>query len=162
MIIRTFVVAASILTLPSHLLAQEERPPVSHTLSTLPEPPVADRRPHSFTMHGITVEDPYHWLRDQGYPEIDDDDVLAYLNEENAYFEAIMAPNQQLIDTLYDEMRGRLPENDAIMRGRNTGFGTAARLPVATTSFCLMKMCLPRAMSSFGSVRSPSARTETS
>lgn len=95
-------------------IAQEESPSVSETATvTLPEPPVADRRPHSFTMHGITVEDPYHWMRDQGYPEIDDEDVLAYLNAENDYFQSVMAPHAELVETLYNEMRGRLPENDA-------------------------------------------------
>lgn len=96
------------------VLAQDESPPVSDTAApALPEPPVVDRRPHSFTMHGITVEDPYRWMKDQGHPEIDDEDVLACLTEENTYFEAVMAPHQALIDTLYAEMRGRLPENDS-------------------------------------------------
>ncbi|MGP1282543.1 MAG: S9 family peptidase [Parasphingopyxis sp.] len=113
---RSLIAAVSLLALatPVPVLAQEESPSVPETAATtLPEPPVADRRPHSFTMHGITVEDPYHWMKDQGYPEIDDADVLAYLNAENAYFEAVMAPHQALIDTLYTEMRGRIPENDA-------------------------------------------------
>ena len=43
------------------------------------KPPVADRRPHSYSHHGVTIEDPYHWLKDQGYPQVDDPDVLAYL-----------------------------------------------------------------------------------
>ncbi len=30
--------------------------------------------PHSFTRHGITIEDPYAWLRDPGYPEVKDSD----------------------------------------------------------------------------------------
>ncbi|QLC25984.1 S9 family peptidase [Parasphingopyxis algicola] len=113
---RSLIAAASLIALatPAPALAQEESPSVLETASTtLPEPPVADRRPHSFTMHGITVEDPYHWMKDQGYPEIDDADVLEYLNQENTYFEAVMEPHQALIDTLYTEMRGRIPENDA-------------------------------------------------
>ena len=39
-------------------------------------PPIAERRPHSFTRHGITVDDPWAWLRDPGYPEVEDKDVL--------------------------------------------------------------------------------------
>jgi oligopeptidase B len=46
-------------------------------------PPSAARRPHSFTRHGITVEDSWAWLRDPGYPDVKDKDVLAYLDEEN-------------------------------------------------------------------------------
>ena len=37
-----------------------------------PIPPVAEQRPHSFTHHGITIEDPWHWLRDPNYPKVDD------------------------------------------------------------------------------------------
>ena len=39
-------------------------------------PPVAKRVPHSFTLHGVTIEDPYAWLRDPGYPDVKDADVL--------------------------------------------------------------------------------------
>ena len=73
------------------------------------QPPVAGERPHSYTHHGITVEDPWHWLEDEDYPEVDDEDVIAYLEAENEYFDAVMAPNQDLIDTIYGEIEGRQP-----------------------------------------------------
>ncbi|MBW6527347.1 S9 family peptidase [Sphingomonas sp. RHCKR7] len=79
---------------------------------TLP-PPVAATRPHSFTRHGVTVEDPYAWLKDPGYPEVTDPDVLAYLAAENAYFEAQMAPHQALVDRLYEEMKARIKEDES-------------------------------------------------
>ncbi|API59095.1 S9 family peptidase [Tardibacter chloracetimidivorans] len=82
-------------------------------MSTLPPPPLAERRPHSFTHHGITVSDDYAWLRDPGYPKVEDADVLSYLKAENAYFEAAMAPHRALIDTLFAEMRGRQKEDDS-------------------------------------------------
>ena len=72
-------------------------------------PPVAGERPHSYTHHGITVEDPWHWLEDEDYPTVDDEDVIAYLEAENAYFDAKMAPYQGLIDTIYSEIEGRQP-----------------------------------------------------
>jgi len=78
-----------------------------------PTPPIAERRPYSFTAHGETVEDPYHWLRDPGYPDVSDPDVLAYLEAENAYFEAVMTPHRPLIETLFQEMKGRIKEDDA-------------------------------------------------
>ena len=34
----------------------------------LPDIPVARRVAHSVTHHGVTIEDPYAWLRDPGYP----------------------------------------------------------------------------------------------
>jgi oligopeptidase B len=76
-------------------------------------PPIAEQRPHSFERHGITVEDPWAWLRDAGYPEVTDPDVLGYLEAENAYFEAVMAPHQPMIDRLFEEMRGRIKEDDS-------------------------------------------------
>jgi oligopeptidase B len=77
------------------------------------QPPIAAKRPHSFTHHGITVEDPYNWLKDPGYPKVDNADVLAYLKAENAYFEAQMAPLAGLTGTLFDELKGRVKQDDA-------------------------------------------------
>ena len=70
-------------------------------------PPVADTRPHSFTHHGITIEDPWHWLRDPNYPTVEDPDVLAYLTAENEYFDAVMSPHKDLTETIYEEIKGR-------------------------------------------------------
>ena len=77
------------------------------------EPPVADRRPHSYSHHGVTIEDPYHWLKDQSYPRVDDPDVLAYLQAENAYFESVMAPRRELVDTLFEEIKARQKPDDS-------------------------------------------------
>jgi oligopeptidase B len=76
-------------------------------------PPVAATRPHSFTAHGETVEDPYAWLKDPNYPEVTDPDVLAYLEAENSYFEAVMAPQAPLVETIYQEMKGRMKEDES-------------------------------------------------
>ena len=51
--------------------------------ASLPTPPKAEQRPYSYERHGVTVEDPWHWLRDPKYPEVEDADVLAYLHAEN-------------------------------------------------------------------------------
>ena len=76
-------------------------------------PPVAAARPHRFTAHGVTVHDPYAWLKDPNYPDVSDPDVLGYLQAENAYFEAQMAPLQPLVDGLYAEMKGRIKEDES-------------------------------------------------
>ena len=81
--------------------------------SSLPVPPIAEQRLHTYTVHGITVEDPYHWLKDQSYPNVDDADVLAYLEAENAYFEAVMAPHKALTDTIFAEIKARQKPDDA-------------------------------------------------
>lgn len=86
----------------------------SATKSVTPaRPPVAEKRPHSFTHHGITVEDPYNWLRDPDYPTIDKDDILAHLKAENAWFEARMADHEPLVEKLFAEMRARIKEDDS-------------------------------------------------
>jgi oligopeptidase B len=79
----------------------------------MPKPPVAKRIPHSTTLHGVTLSDPYHWLKDQGYPEVNDVPVLDYLKQENAYFDAIMAPHKKLTETVFDELKGRVKDDDA-------------------------------------------------
>ncbi|WBY17212.1 S9 family peptidase [Erythrobacteraceae bacterium WH01K] len=87
--------------------------PIQVTDTTSVTPPIAEKRDHSFTRHGITVSDPYHWLKDQSYPTIDDEDVLDYLKAENAYFEAQMAPRQALVDTIFEELKGRVKQDDS-------------------------------------------------
>jgi len=82
-------------------------------MTTEIKPPVADKRPHQSTHHGITLTDDYYWLKDQGYPKVDDADVLAYLKAENAYFEAQIAPYQPLVETIFQEMKGRIKEDDS-------------------------------------------------
>ena len=75
-------------------------------------PPQAAKKPHSVTHHGVTVNDDYAWLRDPGYPEVTDAQVLAHLEAENAWFEARMAPRKKLVDSLFTEMRARIKEAD--------------------------------------------------
>ena len=82
------------------------------TDTTPAAPPVAAKKPHAFTHHGVTIEDPYNWLRDPGYPEVKDAEVLAHLEAENAWFEARMKPLQPTVETLLAEMRGRIKEAD--------------------------------------------------
>lgn len=75
-------------------------------------PPIAPKKPSSFTRHGITVSDDYAWLRDPGYPKVEDAEVLDHLKAENAWFEARMQPHQGTIDALFTEMRARVKEAD--------------------------------------------------
>lgn len=76
------------------------------------QPPVAAKKPHSISHHGVTITDDYAWLRDPGYPEVKDPEILAHLEAENAWFQAHIAPRQPLIDQLFAEMRGRIKEAD--------------------------------------------------
>jgi oligopeptidase B len=87
--------------------------------SKAPIPPVAPRRPHSFTRHGITVSDDYAWLKDDNWQEVLRDpsvlkpDIRAYLEAENAYADAVLGGTVPLQQTLVAEMRGRIKEDDS-------------------------------------------------
>jgi oligopeptidase B len=76
-------------------------------------PPVAEKRPHTYTHHGITIEDPYDWLYDKSYPTVDDEDVLNHVKAENAYFEAMMGAQAPFTEALFTEMRARIKEDDS-------------------------------------------------
>ena len=76
-------------------------------------PPSAPQKPHIHSAHGVSWDDPWHWLRDPKYPAVEDPEVLDYLKAENAYFEAAMAPHQGLVEQLFEEMKGRIKEDDS-------------------------------------------------
>jgi len=78
-----------------------------------PQPPIARRRLHTATDHGVTIEDAYHWLRDSGYPKVADPLVLRYLQAENSYFEAMMAPHERRVEVLFQELKGRQQPDEA-------------------------------------------------
>ena len=79
----------------------------------LPPPPKAEQRPHKYEHHGHEIEDSYAWIRDQGYPNVTDEEVLSYLKAENEYFEAAMKPHQHLVQQLFEEMKGRIKEDES-------------------------------------------------
>lgn len=84
-----------------------------------PTAPIAARRPHSFTTHGITLTDDYAWLKDPNWqevlrdPSVLDPDIRAYLEAENAYTEALLGHTGDLQRKLVAEMRGRIKEDDS-------------------------------------------------
>jgi len=75
-------------------------------------PPVAPKKPHSFTHHGDTVSDPYFWLKDPGYPDVTDEGILDYLKAENDYYESVTKSDKPKIDALFEEIKGRVREDD--------------------------------------------------
>jgi oligopeptidase B len=71
------------------------------------KPPIAPRKRFRQRFHGVTLEDPYHWLRDPAYPAVTDPEILSYLNAENAWFDAFMSPHRPLVDALFEEIKAR-------------------------------------------------------
>jgi oligopeptidase B len=76
-------------------------------------PPRAAQHPIVNERHGVSWPDPYAWLRDPAYPEVQDPEIRAYLEAENAYFAAVMAPEQGLIQELHTELKGRIKDDDS-------------------------------------------------
>ena len=73
----------------------------------LPDPPVAPREAKDVTVHGDERIDDYFWLRHR-----DDPRTLPYLRAENAYADAWFASHAALKETLYQEMFGRIQQDD--------------------------------------------------
>ncbi|MEJ6403242.1 S9 family peptidase [Yoonia sp. 2307UL14-13] len=92
---------------------------MSAIFPALPDAPIADKQPVTATHHGVTLTDDYHWLRADNWqeamrePDKLPDDIKAYLNAENTYYEAAMADTADLQEKLIAEMRGRIKEDDS-------------------------------------------------
>ncbi|GGB50524.1 oligopeptidase B [Roseibium aquae] len=89
-------------------------------MTKTPTPPRADARPLILKTHGLERQDDYAWLRAENWQEVMRegraalfDDIEAYLDAENAYQQAVMAPTEELQETLFAEMRGRIKEDDS-------------------------------------------------
>ncbi len=90
--------------------------------SHLPAPPLAAEKPHKLEKHGDLRVDPYFWLKERENPE-----VIKYLEAENSYFEKAMEPVKELKETLFQEFRSRLKEDDSTVPFRDGDFYYYAR-----------------------------------
>ena len=72
-----------------------------------PTPPIARKKHTETRKHGVLLTDDYAWLRDKENP-----DVTAYLEAENAYADAVMAPLAGLREELYQEMLSHIKQTD--------------------------------------------------
>ncbi|HEY5802266.1 MAG TPA: S9 family peptidase [Lysobacter sp.] len=92
-------------------------PTVAATAAT---PPDATRKPHAVKApHGAQRNDEYYWLRDD---KRKNPEMLAYLNAENAYADALMAPLKPLENTLYEEIVSRIKQDDSSVPYRERDF----------------------------------------
>ena len=82
-------------------------------------PPVARIEPKRVEQLGRVRVDNYAWLKDDNWqavmrdPSVLKPEIRAYLDEENAYRESVMAPTAELQERIYQEMRGRTKEDDS-------------------------------------------------
>lgn len=91
--------------------------PVCALSADRPTPPATPKRPHRVEHLGRVWTDDYAWLRnpnwftDKRSQEVMQPDILAHVQAENAYCEAMLP--HKLRQTLFAEMKGRLPADDA-------------------------------------------------
>jgi oligopeptidase B len=78
---------------------------------TIMKPPVAEKIPKVLKIHGYEIVDNYSWMRDRN--EKKDQKIIDYLNAENAYTDHHMGKHQGFVDSLYDEMLGRIKQDDS-------------------------------------------------
>ena len=75
--------------------------------SDFPTPPVAEVKPDTFVEFSHQRIDNYYWMKDKTDPK-----VIEYLNAENAYTDTVMASTKDLQETIYNEILGRMKEDD--------------------------------------------------
>jgi oligopeptidase B len=85
--------------------------------STALKPPVARREPVEHILHGDRRVDHYAWLRHKENRE-----VIAYLEAENAYTDAVLKATEPLQERLYQEMLGRILQTDLSVPYRLRGY----------------------------------------
>ncbi len=69
--------------------------------------PIARKHPTETRIHGTVLRDDYSWLRERDNPEVSE-----YLEAENAYAEAQLAPLAALREELYEEMLSHIKQTD--------------------------------------------------
>lgn len=103
------------------VLSQSHSLPILRAVAAESEPlaaPVAARKPVRLAAHGIERTDDYAWLRDPNWRDVLQDpsrlspDIRAYLEAENRYAEAVLAPMSALRVRLVAEMKGRIEQSD--------------------------------------------------
>jgi oligopeptidase B len=110
------------------------------------KPPRAARRPSVGTWHGVELVDDYAWLKADNWqdvmrePAVLDPEIRAYLDAENAYCEAQLAETKALQDELFNEMRGRLKEDDSSVPAPDGPFAYSSKF-VAGGQYPLVCRC---------------------
>ncbi len=86
----------------------------------LSTPPDVAKKPHVVRApHGAERQDEYYWLRDDSRQN---PEMLAYLKAENAYVDAYMQRLKPVEDRLYDEIVGRIKQDDSSVPFRERGW----------------------------------------
>ena len=81
--------------------------------------PIAAQKPYTVKSPFGERQDPWYWLRDD---ERQNPEMLAYLKAENDYLATVMAPHRGLEQKIYNEIIGRLKQDDATVPQRRNGY----------------------------------------
>jgi oligopeptidase B len=108
--------------------------PISDPFSGLTAaPPVAEKHPLDFEQHGVKRTDNYAWMRDENWqevlrnPDALDAPIRKHLEAENAFYEEATRDLERLRERLFEEMRGRIKENDSTVPAVDGKFAYAVR-----------------------------------
>jgi oligopeptidase B len=69
--------------------------------------PLASKKPELLEIHGHQRTDNYYWMNDR-----ENEEVITHLNVENDYLKEVMKPTEALQQQLFEEMKGRIKEQD--------------------------------------------------
>lgn len=86
------------------------------------KPPIAEKKPHKLVAHDDVRIDNYFWLNQR-----ENKAVLDYLKAENAYTKAIMRHTEELQELLFEEMKGRIKEDDTSVPYKLNGYWYVTR-----------------------------------
>ncbi|MGE5942846.1 MAG: S9 family peptidase [Flavobacteriales bacterium] len=81
------------------------------------QPPIAKKKPKKLIVHNDERIDNYYWLNDKENTE-----VIDYLNAENAYTKQIMQHTEGFQKALFEEMKGRIKEDDTTVPYKLNGY----------------------------------------
>jgi oligopeptidase B len=90
---------------------------ISCTSKVEVKPPLAKKVPKELSIHGDTRIDNYYWMNDRENPE-----VIAHLEAENAYKEAVMAHTEPLQDKLFEEIKSKIKPQDESVPYKKNGY----------------------------------------
>ena len=71
-------------------------------------PPIAKKVEKELIIHDDVRLDNYYWLNDK-----EDKEVISYLEAENSYYETLTAHTKKFQENLFQEMKGRIKEDDS-------------------------------------------------
>jgi oligopeptidase B len=116
---RRDLLATSAAALTASALPVQARPAGASMPQSTPVPPVAKKIPVTIGQLGRVRTDDYQWMKDDNWqavlrdPTLIKADVREHLLAENAYREAMMASTLPLQAAMFEEMKGRIKEDDS-------------------------------------------------